>query len=424
MMPDGTTLFDELTWRGLLHQQTEGAGAYLAAEPRVVYCGFDPTAPSLHIGNLVPVMLLAHLARGGHRVVVLVGGGTAMIGDPGGKSVERPVLAVDAIDANAARIHAQLDHAIRAAGASGATLANNAAWLREIRMVDFLRDVGKHFSVNYMLAKDTVQSRLDTGISYTEFSYMLLQAHDFTELHRRHGVTVQVGGADQWGNLTAGVELMRRSGGHAAHALTAPLVTTSSGKKFGKTEAGAVWLDPSLTSPYQFFQFWVNTDDADVIRYARMFTMLDRRAIDALEEELKRAPHERAAQRALGRSVTTMIHGADAARVAEEASRIVFDKRVEAGTISDDVFRTLAHEIPSVRVTTQSLDVLAVLETAFGQSRSAGRKLLQQGAVTVNGAKLGADGVSVPADQAVRGRWFLVRKGGRDVAVAELAHPA
>ncbi|MDQ8164314.1 MAG: tyrosine--tRNA ligase, partial [Gemmatimonadota bacterium] len=388
-MDHGTALFDELNWRGLVHQQTEGAGAYLGAEARGVYCGFDPTAPSLHIGNLVPVMLLAHLARGGHRVVVLVGGGTAMIGDPGGKSVERPILAVDAIDANAARIHAQLDHAIRAAGAAGATLANNASWLREIRMVDFLRDVGKHFSINYMLAKDTVQSRLDTGISYTEFSYMLLQAHDFTELHRRHGVSVQVGGADQWGNLTAGVELMRRSGGHVAHALTAPLVTTSSGKKFGKTEAGAVWLDPSLTSPYQFYQFWINAEDADVGKYLRIFTLLARAEIESIELAHAAAPHERGAQRALARAVTTMIHGADAARVAEDASRIVFDKRVEAGTISDDVFRTLAHEIPSVRVTTQSLDVLAVLETAFGQSRSAGRKLLQQGAVTVNGAKLG-----------------------------------
>lgn len=423
-MADGTTLFDELNWRGLLHQQTEGAGAYLSAEPRAVYCGFDPTAPSLHIGNLVPVMLLAHLARGGHRVVVLVGGGTAMIGDPGGKSVERPVLSVDAIDANALRIHAQLDHAIRAAGAAGATLANNATWLREIRMVDFLRDVGKHFSINYMLAKDTVQSRLDTGISYTEFSYMLLQAHDFTELHRRHGVTVQVGGADQWGNLTAGVELMRRSGGHAAHALTAPLVTTASGKKFGKTEAGAVWLDDTLTSPYQFYQFWINAEDADAGKYLRTFTLLPRAEIEAIETAHAAAPHERGAQRALAREVTTMIHGAAAARVAEEASRIVFDKRVEAGTISDDVFRTLAHEIPSIRLTTESLDVLAVLETAFGQSRSAGRKLLQQGAVTVNGAKLAADGLTVPADQAIRGRWFLVRKGGRDVAVAELAHKA
>jgi tyrosyl-tRNA synthetase len=423
-MADGTALFDELNWRGLLHQQTEGAGAYLSTEPRAVYCGFDPTAPSLHIGNLVPVMLLAHLARGGHRVVVLVGGGTAMIGDPGGKSAERPVLSVEAIDANALRIHAQLDHAIRAAGAAGATLANNATWLREIRMVDFLRDVGKHFSINYMLAKDTVQSRLDTGISYTEFSYMLLQAHDFTELHRRHGVTVQVGGADQWGNLTAGVELMRRSGGHAAHALTAPLVTTASGKKFGKTEAGAVWLDATLTSPYQFYQFWINAEDADAGKYLRTFTLLPRAAIEAIESAHAAAPHERGAQRALAREVTTMIHGAAAARVAEEASRIVFDKRVEAGTISDDVFRTLAHEIPSIRLTTESLDVLAVLETAFGQSRSAGRKLLQQGAVTVNGAKLSADGLTVPADQAVRGRWFLVRKGGREVAVAELEHKA
>ena len=424
-MPDSArtaALFDELAWRGLLHQQTEGAAAHLAGGPRTAYCGFDPTAPSLHIGNLVPVMLLAHLARAGHRVVVLVGGGTGMIGDPGGKSAERPILPVETIDAHAARIHAQLDHAIRAAGAAGATMANNADWLRGIRLVDFLRDVGKHFSINYMLAKDTVQSRLDVGISYTEFSYMLLQGYDFLELHRRLGVTVQVGGSDQWGNLTTGVELLRRSAAVEAHALTAPLVTAPSGKKFGKTEAGAVWLDPSLTSPYQFYQFWINADDADVGLYLRLFTLLPRAEIDATLATHAQAPHERAAQRVLARAVTTMIHGAEATATAEEASRIAFDKKAEAASISDAVFETLARELPSVRAPAGApLDVLAVLEQALGQSRSNGRKLLQQGAVTVNGVKLAATDLTVPAASAVRGRWFLVRKGGRDVAIAELA---
>jgi tyrosyl-tRNA synthetase len=418
------SVIEELAWRGLLNQQTEGAPAHLAGGARGVYCGFDATAASLHIGSLVPVMVLAHLARAGHKIVVLIGGGTTMIGDPGGKSAERPMLAVDTIDANASRIHAQLDRIVRAAGAggaTGATMANNADWLRDIKLVNFLRDVGKHFGVNYMLAKETVQSRLDTGISYTEFSYMLLQAYDFAELHRRNGVTVQVGGSDQWGNLTAGVELLRRSAGVEAHALTAPLVTQSSGKKFGKTEAGAVWLDPGLTSPYQFYQFWVNVDDADVAKYLRMFTFETRDAIDASEAAHATAPHERAAQRELARAVTTMIHGAEATRIAEEASRIVFDKKVNPASISDDVFATLAREIPSVKATGDALDVLAVLERAFGQSRSAGKKLLQQGAITVNGEKLGADAMTLQAGAAVRGRWFLVRKGGRDVAVAELA---
>ncbi len=420
-MPETSPVIDELAWRGLLHQQTDGATAYLGAGTRTAYCGFDPTAPSLHIGNLVPAMVLVHLARAGHRCVALVGGGTAMIGDPSGRSTERPLLDADAIDTNAARIHEQLDRIFRAAGTTGVAMANNAEWLRDVRMIDFMRDVGKHFSVNYMLAKDSVKSRLEGGISYTEFSYMLLQAFDFLELHRRNGVTVQVGGSDQWGNLTAGVELLRRSAGAEAHAFTAPLVTTSSGKKFGKTEEGAVWLDPTMTSPYKFYQFWINTEDADAGRYLRMFTFLPRAEVESIEAAHAAAPHERGAQRALARAVTAMLHGEAAAGVVADASRIVFDKKAPADSISDDVFATLAAELPSVRVGSAALAVLDVLEQAFGQSRTAGRKLLQQGAVTVNGTKLAGDATTVPAADAVRGRWFLIRKGGRDVAVAELA---
>ncbi|MBM4193488.1 MAG: tyrosine--tRNA ligase [Gemmatimonadetes bacterium] len=414
------TVLDELAWRGLLHQQTEGLAPHLAAGARAVYCGYDPTAPSLHIGNLIPVMLLVHLAKAGHRVVALVGGGTALIGDPSGRSSERPLLDVAAIDAQAAKIHAQLERVFAAAGAGGVTLANNADWLRSTALIEFLRDTGKHFSINYMLAKDSVQSRLEGGISYTEFSYMLLQAFDFLELNRRLGVTIQVGGSDQWGNLTAGVELLRRSASVEGHAFTAPLITTSSGKKFGKTEEGAVWLDGGMTSPYKFFQFWVNTEDADAERYLRMFTLRSRDDITAIGAAHAAAPHERGAQRALARDVTTLVHGAEAARVAEEASRIVFDKKAEAAAITDAVFETLAAELPSARFDGAELPVLDLLEQALGQSRSAGRKLLQQGAVTVNGVKLGADALTVPASAAVRGRWFLVRKGGRDVAIAEL----
>jgi tyrosyl-tRNA synthetase len=421
----GSVLLDELSWRGLLHQQTEGLAAHLAAGARSVYCGFDPTAPSLHIGNLVPAMVLVHLARAGHRCVALVGGGTAMIGDPSGRSAERPLLDTTEIDAHAERIGEQLNRVFVAAGTAGVLLANNATWLREARMLAFMRDVGKHFSVNYMLAKDSVQSRLEGGISYTEFSYMLLQAYDFLELHRRKGITVQVGGSDQWGNLTAGVELLRRSAGAEAHALTAPLVTTSSGKKFGKSEGEAVWLDAAMTSPYKFYQFWINTEDADVGRYLRMFTFSARADIEAIEAGHATAPHERRAQRALARAVTGMLHGDGATSVVEDASRVVFDKKADPASISDEVYATLAREIPSARFAgSAGLPVLDVLEQAFGQSRSAGRKLLQQGAVSVNGTKLGADDVSVAASQAVRGRWFLVRKGGRDVAVAELISSA
>jgi tyrosyl-tRNA synthetase len=420
-MPTHETLLEELTWRGLLYQQTEGLGAHLAKGAATAYCGFDPTAASLHIGNLVPTMLLVHAARHGHHAIALVGGGTAMIGDPSGKSEERPLANAAEIAANAARIHAQLSQLFKSAGTSGVALANNADWLLAIGAVDFMRDVGKHFSVNYMLAKDSVQSRIETGISYTEFSYLLLQAYDYLQLYKTHNCTLQVGGSDQWGNITAGMELVRRSAGGEAHVLTAPLITTASGKKFGKTEAGAVWLDPTLTSPYQFYQFWINTEDADVGRYLRMFTFLSRAEIESLEAAHVAAPHERAAQRALAAAMTTLLHGADSARVATEVSRVIFDKKIDAGTIADEVYATLAAEIPCALYSNAAeLSVLDVLESAFELSRSAGRKLVQQGGVTVNGEKLSADALTVPRDKAVRGRWFLVRKGGRDIAIADV----
>jgi len=415
------TLLEELTWRGLLYQQTEGLGVHLAGRIVTAYCGFDPTAPSLHIGNLVPTMLLVHLARAGHQAIALVGGGTAMIGDPSGKSEERPLASADEITVNAERIHGQLSRLFASANTSGVTLADNADWLLKVGAVEFMRDVGKHFSVNYMLAKDSVQSRIETGISYTEFSYLLLQAYDYLQLFRKYGCTLQVGGSDQWGNITAGMELVRRSAGGEAHVLTAPLITTASGKKFGKTEAGAVWLDPSMTSPYQFYQFWINTEDADVGRYLRMFTFMSRAEIEALEAAHAKAPHERVAQRTLATAMTTLLHGADAARVAAAVSRVIFDKKIDVGAIADDVYATLAAEIPSVRYAKAAeLSVLDVLETAFELSRSAGRKLVQQGGVSVNGEKLSADSLMVPRDKAVRGRWFLVRKGGRDIALADV----
>jgi tyrosyl-tRNA synthetase len=415
------TLLEELTWRGLLYQQTEGLGAHFEKNTVTAYCGFDPTAASLHIGNLVPTMLLVHVARAGHKAIALVGGGTAMIGDPSGKSEERPLASADEITANAARIHAQLSRLFASAQTSGVTLANNADWLLKVGAVDFMRDVGKHFSVNYMLAKDSVQSRIETGISYTEFSYLLLQAYDYLQLFKKHGCTLQVGGSDQWGNITAGMELVRRSAGGEAHVLTAPLITTASGKKFGKTEAGAVWLDPAMTSPYQFYQFWINTEDADVGRYLRMFTFMSRAEIELLEAAHAAAPHERAAQRALATAMTKLLHGADASRVAAEVSRVIFDKKIDPESIDDSAYEVLATEIPCVRFPRAvELDVLAVLEQAFQLSRSAGRKLVQQGGVSVNGEKLSADSLTVPRDKAVRGRWFLVRKGGRDIALADV----
>jgi len=386
------------------------------------YCGFDPTASSLHVGNLVPIMGLVHLQRAGHRPIALVGGGTGMIGDPSGKASERQLLTVDEIDANVAGIREQLGRFLDFSGDGGARLVDNAEWLRALNAVDFMRDVGKHFSINVMMQKDSVKSRLESGISYTEFSYMLLQAYDFLELHRRYGVTAQVGGSDQWGNITAGTELIRRTVQQEAHGVTLPLVTTSGGTKFGKTESGAVWLDAARTSPYKFYQFWVNVDDADAVKFLRMFTLLPQEETESLAAALAAAPHERAAQRRLAAEVTGLVHGHDAAALAERVSRVIFDRRVDARELAAEVFTTLAAEIPCARFAAGApINVLDALERAFGLSRGASRKLLQQGAVSINGEKLAADAQSIDPAGAVHERWFLLRKGAREMAVLELA---
>ena len=420
-------LLEELEWRGLLHQQSEGCAAALAAGPVRGYCGFDPTAESLHVGNLVVILGLVRLARAGHEAVALVGGGTAMIGDPSGRSEERPMRSVEEIAENAKLIERQIRSVAAAVlgqdAAARFVVRNNAEWLTPLRLIEFLRDTGKHFTVNWMMQKDSVKSRLEAGISFTEFSYMLLQAHDFLRLHQYDGVTLQLGGSDQWGNITAGTELVRRAARGEAHGLTFPLLTDASGKKFGKTEAGAVWLDASRTSPYRFYQFWVNADDADVGRLLRTFTMLDQGTIAGIEQAHLAAPHRREGQKRLAQEVTTMIHGQVAADVAKTVSDTVFDKRTDARLLPDEVYDVLSTEMPTVRLDApgDALDVVAILERAFSLSRTAARKLIQQGAVTVNGAKLAPDATSVPRADAVRDRWLLVRKGGRDIAVAEIA---
>jgi len=428
MASSPTSLHDELRWRGLLHQETEGCEAHLAKGPVTGYCGFDPTAESLHVGNLVSLMGLIRLARAGHQALALVGGGTAMIGDPSGKSEERPMRSVEEIRANAELIWQQIQRvATNALGADGLArfaVRNNSEWLEGEKLIDFLRDVGKHFTVNWMMQKDSVKTRMETGISFTEFSYMLLQSYDFQRLHAKDGVSLQIGGSDQWGNITAGTELIRRTVKGEAHGLTFPLLTDAQGKKFGKTEAGAVYLDAGMTSVYKFYQFWINSDDADVGRLLRTFTLLERPEIDRIEAEHAAAPHERGGQKRLAHEVTSLIHGAEAAGVAETVSRTVFDKKTDAHTLSDEVFTMLAAEMPAVRVTAanEQLDIVEVMAEAFGLSKTAARKLVQQGAVSVNGGKLAADATTVPAGDAVRGHWMLLRKGARDIAVVELLH--
>lgn len=420
-----TSLHDDLRWRGLLHQETEGCEAHLAKGPVTGYCGFDPTAESLHVGNLVSLMGLVRLARAGHHAVALVGGGTAMIGDPSGKSEERPMRAPDEIAANAELIWQQVQRvATNALGAEGLArfaVRNNTEWLAGQGLIEFLRDTGKHFTVNWMMQKDSVKTRMETGISFTEFSYMLLQAYDFQRLQAKDGVSLQIGGSDQWGNITAGTELIRRTVRGEAHGLTFPLLTDSNGKKFGKTESGAVYLDGKLTSVYKFYQFWINAEDVEIGRLLRTFTLLSQAEIEAVEAAHVGVPHERGGQKRLAHEVTTLIHGAAATEVAEIVSRTVFDKKTDAHVLSDAVFATLAAEVPSVRVQTDArgLDIVEALAEAFALSKTAARKLVQQGAISVNGAKLAGEATHVPMGEAVRGRWMLVRKGAREIAVVE-----
>src|SRR5213593_837804 len=309
-----TTLFDELTWRGLVYDATEGLADVLAKEQVTAYIGFDPTASSLHVGSLLTVMGLARLQRFGHSPIAIVGGGTGMIGDPSGKSQERTLLSPGQIEVNLAGVRQQLTPFLDFERAGNpARLVNNADWLAAFDLLGFLRDTGKYFTVNYMLQKDSVNRRLESeeGISYTEFSYLLLQARDFVELFDRYGCTLQMGGSDQWGNITAGIDLIRKLRARKAHGLVWPLLMTASGAKFGKTDVGTIWLDPARTSPFEFYQFWLNTDDRDVIAYLKCFTFFDRATIEALEAATKSAPEKREAQRVVAREVTGAVHGAD-----------------------------------------------------------------------------------------------------------------
>jgi tyrosyl-tRNA synthetase len=422
-----TGVLEELKWRGLVYQYTDGVPAALALTHVSAYIGFDPTASSLHVGNLLVIMLLVHLQRHGHRPVALVGGGTGMIGDPSGKSTERQLLTSDQVAANSAGVRAQLERFLDFDGPAAARMRDNAEWLNRLSMVEFLRDTGKHFTVNYMLQKDSVKSRMDAGISFTEFTYMLLQSYDFLELKRRDGVTMQLGGSDQWGNITAGIELIRRVEGSEAHGLTVPLVTSSSGAKFGKTEAGAVWLDADRTSPYAFYQFWLGAEDRDVGRYLRFFTLLDRHEIEALEAASAAAPEKREGQQALARDVTRRVHGEGALAAAEQVSGLFFGA-VDPKDLSDDALAILRAEAPFAEIDSADIagetdatryDVLKLL-TASGlaASNGAAKRLLEQGAVSVNKRKLAAaERYLAPEECLLRGRHVLMGKGKRDNAL-------
>jgi tyrosyl-tRNA synthetase len=416
-MSDRIELLDELTWRGMLHQHTEGLPAALAKGPLSAYCGFDPTASSLHVGSLVPVMGLVHLQRAGHRPFAVVGGGTGLIGDPSGKMAERQLLDLDTIATNASGLRKQLEHFLDFSGPGAAQMRNNADWLVPLNAIELLRDVGKHFTLNYMLAKESVQMRIDTGISFSEFAYMLLQAYDYRELYIRDGVTLQIGGSDQWGNITAGMELIRRTEGGEVNALTFPLMTMASGAKFGKTEAGNVWLDPERTSPYQFYQFWVNTDDRDVGKYLRYFTLYSREEVGTLEGELESRPESRTAQQALAKEVTTRVHGPEAARAAAEVSGLLFGKG-DPESLSEVALIALSREVPFKAVSEVATVIDALVDVGLVPSKGAARRLIEQGGASVNGRRIGSvtDGPGEP----LPGGYYLIKKGARDFGLLRL----
>ena len=420
-------VYGEFEWRGMVYDATEGLRDVLARETLTAYAGFDPTASSLHLGHLLPILALARLQQHGHSPIAVVGGGTGLIGDPSGKNTERTLLTTEQVESNVAAIRVQLSRFLDfdAAG-NPARLVNNADWLTTMGAMEFLRDVGKHFTVNHMLAKESVRRRVesDDGISYTEFSYLLLQAYDFLVLHDRFNCTLQIGGSDQWGNITAGCDLIRRLRGAKAHGLVMPLMTTASGTKFGKTEAGAVWLDPAATSPFRFYQFWLNTDDKDAVNYLSVFTFLDKPTIDELARATATVPEHREAQRILAREVTRLVHGQEHVERAERASIVLFDEDI--ATLSVEDVLAVFEDAPSTEIPRADfagdgvamVDLLARVQLV--PSKGEARRLIQSGGVYVNNRRISDTQARLTADQAVGGRLFVVRKGQRQQHLVKL----
>ena len=419
-------LFSELEWRGLVYDSTQGTRELLARERVTGYVGFDPTAPGLHAGSLMQVMALARLQRAGHSPIAVVGGGTGMIGDPSGKTVERTLQSRDIVEANVRGIRSELERFLDFnASNNPARLVDNGEWLNSMSAMEFLRDVGKYFTVNYLLAKESVKRRLesDEGISYTEFSYSLLQAYDFLVLHDRFGCRLQIGGSDQWGNIVAGTDLIRKLRGAQSYGLVSPLLLTSSGTKFGKTEAGAVWLDPERTSPFQFYQFWLNSDDKDVVTYLKFFTFKSQEEIAALERETRDHPERREAPRALAREVTEMVHGPDHVWRAERAAAVLFGGSIADATV-DDILMVFG-DAPSISISRSSLDSgigaadLAVKAGLAASKGEAGR-LIKQGGLYVNDRRLNDERGQITTADAIGRSVIVLRKGQRERRIVKV----
>ncbi len=416
-----THVLDELAWRGLIAQSTD-LGALRAAMdsgPITYYCGFDPTAPSLHHGHLVQLVLLRHLQLAGHRAIALVGGATGLIGDPR-MSGERVLNTKDTVAEWVERLRGQVERFLDFDGENPARLVNNLDWTGELSAIDFLREVGKHYRLGTMLAKDTVARRLasDEGISFTEFSYQILQGYDYLELHRRYGCSLQTGGNDQWGNLLSGVELVRKSDQATVHALTTPLITKSDGTKFGKTEGGAVWLAPDMMTPYAFYQFWLNTDDADVVGYLKTFTFRSREEIATLEAAVEERPAAREAQRALAEDVTTLVHGADAVLKAVGASRALFG-RGELGDLDEPTLAAAVAELPRARARVGEPLVDLFVGAGLVKSKGEARRAVAEGGLSVNNERVSDADAVLDDGQLLHGRWALLRRGKRTLGVAQ-----
>lgn len=421
---------EELKWRGMLHDIMPGTEEHLISGMQSAYVGIDPTADSLHIGHLVGVMMLRHLQLAGHRPIALIGGATGMIGDPSGKSAERNLLDETTLRFNQEAIKEQLSRFLDfdRKGENAALLVNNYDWMKDITFLEFIRDVGKHITVNYMMAKDSVRKRLSEeskeGMSFTEFTYQLVQGYDFLHLYRKYGCTLQMGGSDQWGNITTGTELIRRIDGGKGYALTCPLITKADGTKFGKTESGNVWLDAHKTSPYKFYQYWLNTSDVDAEKYIKIFTFLTREEIEALVSAHREAPHNRQLQRRLAEELTTMVHSAQELESAEKASEILFGKSTAESlkALSEDLFLEIFEGVPQARIPREDLDggldMIAALsaKTGFLKSNGEARRELKQHSISVNKTRVGESHTITEADL-IRNRFVLLQRGKKNYFV-------
>jgi tyrosyl-tRNA synthetase len=415
---------EELQWRGMLHDSMPATEAHLLESMRSAYVGFDPTSDSLHIGNLVPIMLLAHFQRCGHQPIALVGGATGMIGDPSGKSAERNLLDEKTLRYNQEAIKGQLSHFLdfTSNAENAAILVNNYDWMKDFYFLDFIRDVGKHVTVNYMMAKDSVKNRINAeskdGMSFTEFTYQLVQGYDFLHLYQNNNASIQMGGSDQWGNITTGTELIRRIGGGKGYAITCPLITKSDGTKFGKSEGGNVWLDAKRTSPYKFYQYWLNASDEDAEKYIRIFTFLEKETIAALIAEHKEAPHARVLQKKIGAEVTLLVHGKEAYENAIKASNILFGKSTASDlkSLDEQTFLDVFDGVPKATVAiadvTEGLDMIAALaaKTNFLNSNGDARRALKENAISVNKEKVKED-FAITKEDLIANKYVLLQRG-------------